>query len=877
MLPTLTSENARIPQTGFDTPASPFTALDPNIAKQMAALSQYSLARNAASGRPPSGALSAQMPPAANGLGFSGQLTATNDPISASAISADPTASHPPSADMQARPGSNTVDPLKQRQRNFYSSLAQLMTTRGTPLPPGIVGFPWPQGYDPASSPFKVIEQGSEPGFFRLAGKDVNLFKLWTTIMAAGGANKISQMNGWPTILQAMELPEQMPNPNPQNLSVGNTVPVLPYLVRHYQILLHPFVEWYQRNLQDSQRKALAARQQQQQAATDSQAQPTAAATPTTAAPTPAPLAATPATETPAPEAASSQPTPAPSQTPQQEVETPGTEAAEIDSQGLKRKYEAEIPESKRTRPRTESDTSEPKVAPDTNSSEQKEPNAAPSAPTTSMPPESSQKTLQKVEYLPVARQIETHGGRDLRVIDAELTKALRKPLRDHNDWGVIEVEVLTLFIRSRIPADMSYALATFTLLSTMRGQVPGSGFPIHNCAELFDEVLDLMEDEAFGETPDTEPAPADDEIFTNHLLIKTFREAESAPFAILDKNRPLARRKSLDKGGPQPSASNLIKAVTNIIRNLSVITDNQAWLGREKRWICVLLRLCEVVRGKDGKLRSVSPVLSLGDVVAIRKDTINILANLGLHLRLSPKPAYAALMTKRIFKLAASYLIDPAEATHPVACAQLSSSVSAPPKLADLALEAFTRLSSPDYNRQALSKLVPERHLWSLIEALAHRLPVDDADYQLGMREAWLSYIEKTVFSLYSLFFLASPYLKRKIKSNRRLGVTAVMTRMVTKFMMVNEIRVWYQICAKRTIEALKVLDDAEDSFMAPASNVSDTLSFGIGYGEGETTRERGTGLWGGRWDVAWDLLTLRELDGETFGELDSLLRVET
>jgi SWI/SNF chromatin-remodeling complex subunit SWI1 len=139
---------------------------------------------------------------------------------------------------------------------------------------------------------------------------------------------------------------------------------------------------------------------------------------------------------------------------------------------------------------------------------------------------------------------------------------------------------------------------------------------------------------------------------------------------------------------------------------------------------------------------------------------------------------------------------------------------------------------------------------------------------------------MEKTIMTIYSLAFISSPELKRKIKADRSLGFKGIMLRMVQKFLMHqnHDLKVQFSISARRAVEAMKLLDDCEDSFDTSEATPA-TLSFGMGYGEvGENGTEKGTGLLGGHRDVAWDLLMLREVhqDGVMFGELDSLSRVE-
>src|ERR1700722_14565805 len=90
------------------------------------------------------------------------------------------------------------------------------------------------------------------------------------------------------------------------------------------------------------------------------------------------------------------------------------------------------------------------------------------------------QPSRRKIEYIPLAREVDSHG---LRLIEEELSRITRcRPLQDINEWGTVDIEALTMSIRSRLSTELSYALTTFTLLSTMRGQTPGSGFPIVQC-----------------------------------------------------------------------------------------------------------------------------------------------------------------------------------------------------------------------------------------------------------------------------------------------------------------------------------------------------------------------------------------------------------
>ena len=158
------------------------------------------------------------------------------------------------------------VTPLKQRQQGFLVGLNNIMAKRNTPLPPALTGIASPS-YDPNNTVWKNIEPSpTEIGAFRLAGKDVNLFKLWGVVFQAGGGTtvrgfisimrltnafiiQLNNSNGWNTILPQFDLPDQFPQAN------GSTS-VAMMLSQYYMAILHPFEEMYKRNLHGQQRKA---------------------------------------------------------------------------------------------------------------------------------------------------------------------------------------------------------------------------------------------------------------------------------------------------------------------------------------------------------------------------------------------------------------------------------------------------------------------------------------------------------------------------------------------------------------------------------------------------------------------------------------------
>ena len=499
--------------------------------------------------------------------------------------------------------------------------------------------------------------------------------------------------------------------------------------------------------------------------------------------------------------------------------------------------------------------------------------------PSTSQQPDSGQR--RKIEYLPVLREVDTMGGRDLRAITEERHRlTTRHALRDLSEWGNIDIDALTMSLRSRISTEMGYGITTFTLLSIMRGQGT-SGFPIANCPDLMDEALDLLLEVGFKEEEEDD-AFAETSIITHKQLVDAILEDGSKPFASLKKVQGM---KDFDSLGPKQRPGDIILAIVNIMRNLSVIQDNYDYLANHERLLAALLRVCAAKQMQDGSLHAASSALTLRDLVAVRRDVLYLLINLSGSVRLAPSlvlastPSPAALqVARRAFMLIASFLVDPSETINPSELSSASAHAK-PPPLVDAALEVLGRFGQPDANRQVIAKAVPQVWLLQIFEALMHRLPVVDADFHIAKREPWVCYIEKVIMGLYAIAFLAPPSMKEQLKKDHQLGFIKLMLRLVKKFT-INvppEMRMLFTVCAKRAVETLKVVDDGEDAFDTSQNTGSVTLSFGVGYGEvGEDHVERGTGsLSGFQEDVVLGIMLQKDVDDSMFRELESLARV--
>ncbi|KAF8167956.1 hypothetical protein B0H34DRAFT_683778 [Crassisporium funariophilum] len=802
---------------------------------------------------------------------------------------------------------------LKQRQHGFLNGLAGLMAKRGTPLPPSLTGVPSP-AYDPTNTHWSIIEPSSEVGAFRLAGRDVDLFKLWGLVFQHGGGDAVSNANGWAAILPHFDLPDEFPQ-----MQANNSTSVALMLSQYYMAILNPFEVMYKKNLQEQQKKAqMGARPGGQQFPGSTSNLPRPSGIPNSQAGVRTnnmmmgqglpgssipPTNGLPQFPSPQHQQSTQHRQPATQSLHQiSSIDSHGSLApSEFDSlshtadsnlldqdiQGIKRKHDQDD-SIKRARQKTDppdGNSLTMSMTPDLAGNPSIRQSSQVSSTMVAAGTTRQQASRRKIEYVPLAREVDTHGGRDLKSIETEWATLPQRRLREINEWGNVDIDAITMSIRSRLSIEVTYALTTITVVSTMRGQTPGSGFPISQCGDLLDELLDLMEELAFGEAEDIlnpESVGENPKIVTNRELVSLVHDTQSRPFAPLERHQG-SKDPSL---GPKKRPGIIIQAVVNIIRNLSVISDNVEYLANHPRLVEVMLHLCAAQVDDKQMASPASKNLTIGDLVILRKDTLYILCNLAGLINLSRHPTAPTTLrlARRAFELVASYIIDPADAVSPLASVQLAGVIPnghlKPPVLPDLALEVFTRLSQADTNRQVITKAVPQSSLWQLLTSLAHRLPIVDADFQLIQRDNWLSYVEKTTMAIYSLVFLAPPDLKQKIKTDRTLAFKNVMLRMAHKALMtpIQDTRFTMAIFARRAVETMKVLDNTEDLFDTSEPTMP-ILSFGMGFSDsGDAGIERGTGILGGSGDVAWEMLMLRDVlqDERMFNELDSLVRVE-
>ncbi|KAF7306742.1 ARID domain-containing protein [Mycena indigotica] len=129
--------------------------------------------------------------------------------------------------------------PPPSRQHGFLVSLAGVMAKRNTPLPPALTGVQTP-GYDALSSTWQMLDI-PDVGVIRIAGRDIELLKLWGLVKQSGGGQHLTTQNLWVNILPSFQLTEET---LPTGLTVTQT------LATYYQNILLPLEEVYRNNMQ---------------------------------------------------------------------------------------------------------------------------------------------------------------------------------------------------------------------------------------------------------------------------------------------------------------------------------------------------------------------------------------------------------------------------------------------------------------------------------------------------------------------------------------------------------------------------------------------------------------------------------------------------
>lgn len=466
--------------------------------------------------------------------------------------------------------------------------------------------------------------------------------------------------------------------------------------------------------------------------------------------------------------------------------------------------------------------------------------------------------------------------------------------------FGTLDLDSLTMSLKSRIQAEVGYALQVLEMLANeqnanqSRQDLDGI-LPLEHCMDLWEELGVLLEETAFGEDGLDGIRERDEvqgaskgkqrRIVQSDLVSRAGDELASSSVArsLGDTNLPRGRPARTTR-----RTALVLKTVT-VIRDLALQRENHAVVARDYALFETLLQLCQpsmagiAVNDETGQLEQDDQpeserLLSVFELLSVRQDTLHILSALALEINLAASTCPPTLLPALIDYIG-SYLTDPTVDLYPQGAGNENNAlekVKLFATVADMAIDAFAQLTVRDSNRALLPTLVGEDDLFELYETLARLLPVTEADMRWIQLQRWQSLVEHVALSLYSLAFAAPPALKARLRASRSSqqvlphvfrGIVRAGSTPMSRSMAQNP----YGVLPRRLAEILSQLDDRDDDDAVG-------LTFGSGFGESKSTGKRKRKVVrGGSWlageDRLWAVLAaVAECDEVTWEELEQL-----
>lgn len=381
--------------------------------------------------------------------------------------------------------------------------------------------------------------------------------------------------------------------------------------------------------------------------------------------------------------------------------------------------------------------------------------------------------------------------------------------------------------IKSRLATEVTFALNSLLLISTaMRlsnADPSGMHFPLGNCGDLLDELIELLEESAFGivelevygqEVKKIE-RKVEEERSTYRQLFRIIALEETE--LRLETPTPLARAATYQDDGACPLPPiELVLAITNLLRNLSINEENAVVMAQHSELLSLLLRVSELpirhgISAEAGASRwplEISPA----DSMALKKDALETISNLGQMVLLDRQDDSTSIS---LFHLLLFFV---SEAHHKdqlyfdlMDSPSSYSKIQQPEYCAgshylDLVIGAFARITVHDVNREILGRLIQE-DLFDVFQSLIQLLPITEADFRLLTSEGGLIFMENLAMSLYNLAFLSPPSLKLRLRAQPSIikGIVRVIRRLLGTSA---EENAFTRLC-QRCVSILKVLSE--------------------------------------------------------------------
>lgn len=455
-----------------------------------------------------------------------------------------------------------------------------------------------------------------------------------------------------------------------------------------------------------------------------------------------------------------------------------------------------------------------------------------------------------RIEYLPSEVKLHTYGGRDLDKMDHELAPRLAEHARalSVKELGMVDIFGLTMSLQSGMSFEVAYALNTLLILSAGVDAPANYQFPLAPCEDLLDVLLDLLEQVM---PPDSIESLVE---YMDERDMLTYCDA--VDMALQDEGEVRKWRRqsvSLSEEHAADQRVAVAQAIVTIFRNLAIMPDNMLFLSTHQRFIPMIASISRSIlhdKRWGRYANATNSMFSLRELLDIEKDLLTIL--LGVSGESFDLTRFSVDSTVALVDMLRFFILDALEfesrqGASPMALERIgslssnsassawsttSSSIVSPgasdlaqslllfyqaPHHAFLALQALSRLSLPDHNRELLARQVPAYIQVQLIHKLVAFLPVSSADFRRLASITRLEYTETVAFCLYNVVYLAPPSVKVTIRD--RLGITGTLFRAAKHLLLSGKDYTQnpYNVLSRRLIETMRLLSDGKDYFGVP------------------------------------------------------------
>jgi hypothetical protein len=378
-----------------------------------------------------------------------------------------------------------------------------------------------------------------------------------------------------------------------------------------------------------------------------------------------------------------------------------------------------------------------------------------------------------KIEYRPHRRIADTYGGWDIDGISKiHQDNRLAREALMVEDLGRVDIESLCMSIRSRIPSELSYALTVLGMLSMPGKGEDKGGLGLGHCDDLLDDLVDLIEEETFGESGWKQWAQTlEEDTATNGNVPPDRLDAGNATHSEMLVSAQVddyAAMINTDGQGQPPSRrAELVLLVVGLLRNFSLMADNYSIMTQHGRFVEIMIRVCDVrltlsTSVDNSKGCNEAVVFKRSDHLRIREDVLDIFHGLSSNLSLTVLPLDAVGL---MMELALSHLKVSQTDNINDRLFRGRTELTGLPDRAILALEVLTQTSCADQNRRILRQLDGRIILDAFLTCLKY-LAFDAEDAKtLAYKPAMVEVQVKLAFCLYNLAFVGSLAVRAQIR----------------------------------------------------------------------------------------------------------------